>query len=65
MSADHQDRLRARQIGGQTGDVLGATEQLVETAVLLVAVFTIAPLVSRIPLAALAFAGYADAATFG
>jgi adenosylcobinamide-GDP ribazoletransferase len=36
-------RLAVRQIGGQTGDVLGATEQLVEIAVLMVAAAAQAP----------------------
>ena len=36
-------RLAVRQIGGHTGDVLGATEQLVETAVLLVAAAQVQP----------------------
>ena len=36
-------RLAVRQIGGQTGDVLGATEQLAEIAVLLAATAARAP----------------------
>jgi adenosylcobinamide-GDP ribazoletransferase len=34
-------RLSVRQIGGQTGDVLGALEQIVEIAILLIAVATL------------------------
>jgi adenosylcobinamide-GDP ribazoletransferase len=35
LAAAGMARLAQRQIGGQTGDVLGGTEQLAETAILL------------------------------